>query len=52
MLIWQVQIRETAIWIFSTKKWMKFKNLPNIFGIVDDILVVGYDNDNKDKLIY
>ena len=25
-----------------------FKDLPNVFGIADDILIVGYDNDGKD----
>ena len=25
-----------------------FKDLPNVFGITDDILVVGYDRDGKD----
>ena len=25
-----------------------FKHLPNVFGIADDILVVGYDSDDKD----
>ena len=25
-----------------------FKNLPNAFGITDDILVVAYDSDSKD----
>ena len=25
-----------------------FKDLPNVFGIVDNILVVGYDSDGKD----
>ena len=25
-----------------------FKDLPNVFGIADDILVVGYDGDGKD----
>ena len=25
-----------------------FKGLPNVFGIADDILVVGYDIDGKD----
>ena len=24
-----------------------FKDLPNVFGITDDILIVGYDNDDK-----
>ena len=26
-----------------------FKNLPNVFGIANDILVVGYDTDGKDQ---
>ena len=25
-----------------------FKKLPKVFGILDDILVVGYDSDSKD----
>ena len=25
-----------------------FKDLPNVFGIADDILIVGYDTDSKD----
>ena len=25
-----------------------FKDLPNVFGIADDILVVGYDSDGND----
>ena len=25
-----------------------FKNLPNVFGIADNILAVGYDRDDKD----
>ena len=25
-----------------------FKELPNVFGIADDILVRGYDNDSED----
>ena len=24
-----------------------FKNIPNVFGIADDILVAGYDTDDK-----
>ena len=29
-----------------------FKNLANVFGIADDILVVGYDTDGKhDKML-
>ena len=26
-----------------------FEDLPNIFGIVDDILIVGYDSNDKDN---
>ena len=25
-----------------------FNDMPNVFGISDDILVAGYDNDGKD----
>ena len=25
-----------------------FKDLPNVFGIADDILIAGYDSDGKD----
>ena len=34
--------------MFQRKKTKIFKELPNIFGIADDILVVGYDADGKD----
>ena len=27
-----------------------FKDLPDVFGIPDDILVVGYDKDGKDMM--
>ena len=30
------------------KNWQILKDLPNIFGIADDILVVGFDSDGKD----
>ena len=30
------------------KKYEIFKDLPNVFGIADDILVVGYDSNGKD----
>ena len=26
-----------------------FKHLPNVFGLADDILIVGYDFDSKDQ---
>ena len=33
----------------STKIDEIFKDLPNEFGIADDILAVGYDSDGKDN---
>ena len=33
--------------IFQRKIDIIFRVLPNVFGIVDDILIVGYDDDNK-----
>ena len=38
--VWQVQIQEIAV-------LGSLKDLPNVFGIADDILVVGYDIDSK-----
>ena len=34
--------------IFQHKINEIYRNLPNVFGIEDDILVVGYDIDGKD----
>ena len=34
--------------IFQRKIDEIFKTLPNLFGIADDILVLGYDIDGKD----
>ena len=34
--------------IFQGKVDEIFKDLPNVFGIVDDILVVGYEAEGKD----
>ena len=34
--------------MFQRKIDETFKNLPNVFGIMDDILVVGCDSDGKD----
>ena len=34
--------------IFQRKIYEIYKDLPNIFGIADDILVVGHDVDSKD----
>ena len=52
--VWQVQIQKTAILstptgdMFQRKIDKIFKNVPNVFCIADDILVVGYDRDGKD----
>ena len=34
--------------IFQRKIDEIFKNMPNVFGVVDDILVAGYEADGKD----
>ena len=34
--------------MFQRKKYEIFKELPNVFSIADDILVVGYEADGKD----
>ena len=34
--------------MFPRKIGKIFKDLPNVFGITDDILVVGFDRDGKD----
>ena len=34
--------------MFQRKKDEIFKDLPNVFGVAYDILVVGYDSDGKD----
>ena len=33
---------------FQTKIDEIFKELPNVFGIADDILIVGYDDNDRD----
>ena len=33
---------------FSKKFDKIIKDLPNVFGIADDILIAGYDSDGKD----
>ena len=50
----QIQIQEIAIWstpagdMCQRKIDVIFKDLPDMIGIADDILVVGYDSDGKD----
>ena len=34
--------------MFQHKKDEIFSDMPNVFGIVDDILVIGYDEDGAD----
>ena len=54
MPIWQVQIKEIAVWstphrdMFQQKIDKILNNLPNVCGILDHILVVGYEYDGKD----
>ena len=49
----KVQIQKTVIWsnptghMFEHKTDKILKNFPNVFGIADDILVVGYDTVQK-----
>ena len=53
--MWQIQIQRTAIWgrpssdMFQRKIDDQFKELPNIFGIADDILISDYYNDGKEQ---
>ena len=35
--------------MFQHKKDETFSDMPNVFGIVDDILVIGYDEDGADR---
>ena len=52
MSIWQVQIKKTPLQSCSSRRHVVekideiFRDLPNVSGVVDDILVVGYDNNN------
>ena len=53
MSVWQVQIQRLPFGAAPRGDMVQqeidkiFKNLPNIFGIADDILVVGYDPNGK-----
>ena len=54
MPICQLQIQVIAIWSNPCRRYVPpkihevFKDLPNIFGITDDILLVGYDSNGMD----
>ena len=54
MPIWQIKIQKVIIWctlarrLVQTKIDKIFKKLPNVFGIANGILVVGYEANGKD----
>ena len=54
MPIWEIQVKwllfgaALAGDMFQRKINEIYKDLPNVFGIADDILVVGYEPDSKD----
>ena len=54
MPIWEVQVQMIIVGagpagdMFQRKSDEIFTELPNVFGIADDILVVGYETDSKD----
>ena len=54
MPIWQIHIQEIVIWSSPCRKYVPttideiFKDLPNVFGIANDILVVDYDSNGMD----
>ena len=54
MPICQIQIQEITVWRRPQRKYVPkkkidiYKNLTNVFGIADEILVVAYDVDCKD----
>ena len=54
MPVWYIQIKQLhlgAAWagnMFQRKFNEIANDLPNVFGIADDILVAGYDTDGKD----
>ena len=54
MLLWQVHIQRTTIWSSCSRQYVPekkdkiFKELPNVLGFADDILVVGYNSNEAD----
>ena len=55
MPVWEIQVHKTAIWSGTSRRYVSAKNdegfndMPNVFGITDDILVVGYEDDGRDN---
>ena len=54
MSIWKIQVGKDAIWVHSSKGHVPknvskvFKELPNVFGIVDYMLIAGYYDSGLD----
>ena len=54
MPVWQVQFHQTTIWSGASSWHITvkideiFKEMPNLFDIEDDILIVVYDADGRD----
>ena len=54
MSIWQVQIHQLPLKVVSACDISQqkideiFKDLPNVFAMADDILIIGYDADGRD----
>ena len=57
MLIWPLQIYKIAVWSQPSRKHIPekidetFKELPNVFGIGDDVLIVEHNKDGTDHEI-
>ena len=54
MPIWEIQVQTITIWSSTSRRHIPeeideiFKELPNVFGIADDILAVGYKAGDSD----
>ena len=55
MPIWEIQVHKTAIWCGTSRPYISTKNdeifndTSNVFGISDDISVVGYEDNGRDN---
>ena len=53
--LWQVQIHQTTLWrggsdwYFLVEYWWNIQRITKCFTIANDILIVGYDADNRDQ---
>ena len=54
MPIWQIQVYKFAIWNHPNRRHVPrnidkiFKELLDVFGMADDILIVGHNDDSRD----